>query len=60
MWLSNRDFDNLFERAVLADAANWPQPGIVINGVSANSGMAWEIETAKQLIGYRPQDDVWS
>lgn len=59
MWLSNRDFDTLFERAVLSDQSTWPGPGIVINGVSANTGMPWEIESAERLIGYQPQDDVW-
>ena len=60
MWLSNRDFAALFERAILAESVPWPQPGIVINGVSANSGMPWEIESARRLIGYVPQDDVWT
>lgn len=60
MWLSNRDFVALFERAVLADAAAWPHPGIVLNGMSANAGMAWDIEPTCRLIGYRPQDDVWA
>jgi nucleoside-diphosphate-sugar epimerase len=39
MWLSNRDFAAVMERALLADAQAWPQPGIVINGMSANRGM---------------------
>jgi nucleoside-diphosphate-sugar epimerase len=59
MWLSTPDFLHLFERAILADEAPWPAPGIVINGMSANTGMAWEIETARQTIGYQPADNVW-
>jgi hypothetical protein len=60
MWLSNRDFVALFERAVLADAAAWPRPGIVVNGMSANAGMPWDIETTGALLGYHPLDDVWA
>jgi nucleoside-diphosphate-sugar epimerase len=33
MWLSNRDFTAVMERALLADAQAWPQPGIVVNGM---------------------------
>ncbi len=60
MWLSNRDFLDLFERALLADPVAWPCPAIVVNGMSANTGMAWDIEATKSVIGYRPQDDVWA
>lgn len=60
MWLSTPDFVNLFEQAILTDTQHWPRPGIVVNGMSANSGMAWDIGPAKQLLGYQPIDDVWS
>jgi len=59
MWLSNRDFAHLFERAVLADAGDWPHPCIVVNGMSANTGMKWSLENAVELLGYQPRDDVW-
>jgi len=59
MWLSNRDFAAVMERALLADAEAWPQPGIVVNGMSANRGTPWDIETTRRLIGYEPQDDIW-
>ncbi|MGO4524203.1 NAD-dependent epimerase/dehydratase family protein [Microvirga sp. 2MCAF35] len=59
MWLSNRDFAAVIERALLADAKAWPQPGIVVNGMSRNRSMAWDIETTRRLIGYEPQDDIW-
>lgn len=59
MWLSNNDFNQLFERAILADARDWPVPGVVVNGMSANEGMAWEIESARATIGYVPRDNVW-
>lgn len=58
MWLSNRDFEQLFERAIRAPTDGWPGPAIVVNGVSANAGMAWEIETARRWLGYRPKDNV--
>ena len=60
MWLSNRDFVNLFESALAADPAGWPEPGIIVNGMSANKDMPWDVETTKKLIGYRPQDNVWA
>jgi hypothetical protein len=59
MWLSNGDFADLFDRAILARPAGWPRPGIVVNGMSANTGMAWDIEPTRQLLGYAPKDDVW-
>lgn len=59
MWLSNGDFGRIFERAILADAAAWPEPGVVVNGVSNNAGMGWEIESARDTIGYVPKDNVW-
>jgi NAD+ dependent glucose-6-phosphate dehydrogenase len=55
MWLSNRDYCQLMERCILAD------PGIrfaVVNGMSANTGMRWDIEHTRHLVGYQPQDDV--
>jgi nucleoside-diphosphate-sugar epimerase len=60
MWLSNRDFGAVMERALVADPAGWPAPGIVVNGMSANRGMAWDIEGARRLIGYEPQDDLYA
>jgi len=59
MWLSNRDFVSVMERAIVADASGWPAPAIVVNGMSANAGMAWDVETTRRLIGYEPQDDAW-
>lgn len=58
MWLSNRDFTQLFERAVFAEADPWPEPSVVVNGVSDNTGMAWSLDEAVRYLGYDPQDDV--
>jgi len=55
MWLSNRDFCHLIEKCILADPA---LRFAVINGMSANTGMRWDIEYTKKLIGYEPLDDV--
>lgn len=60
MWLSNGDFVRAVECALTADAGGWPAPGIVVNAMSANAGMPWEIETARRLTGYAPVDDVWT
>ncbi len=58
MWLSNRDFAHLFERAINADASGWPTPAVVVNGMSANTGMTWSLEETRRYLGYRPLDDV--
>jgi nucleoside-diphosphate-sugar epimerase len=58
MWLSDRDFAHLFDRAINADASQWPAPAIVVNGMSDNTGMAWSLEEARRHLGYQPQDDV--
>jgi uronate dehydrogenase len=55
MWLSNRDFCQLMEKCILAD------PSVrfaVVNGMSANTGMRWDIEHTRTLLGYQPHDDV--
>ena len=55
MWLSNRDFCQLAERAV---AAPLPRRFVVCNGMSANRGMRWDIGYTREVLGYQPQDDV--
>ena len=52
MWLSDRDFCNGVERAVLAEGVGFA----VLNLMSDNPGMRWDIETTKRLIGYAPRD----
>ncbi len=58
MWLSNRDFARLFERAINADAGEWPGPSIVVNGMSNNTGMTWSLDETRRYLGYQPLDDV--
>ena len=60
MWLSNRDFVQLFERAISAPTDTWPGPSIVVNGMSNNRGMAWSLEETRRYLGYEPQDDVYA
>jgi uronate dehydrogenase len=55
MWLSNRDFCQLMEQCIVAE------PSVrfaVVNGMSANTGMRWDIEYTRRLVGYAPRDDV--
>jgi NAD+ dependent glucose-6-phosphate dehydrogenase len=55
MWLSNRDYCHLMERCL---AAELPAPFAVVNGMSANTGMRWDVEHTRRLLGYEPRDDV--
>ncbi len=55
MWLSNRDYCQLMEKCLRADPA---LRFAVVNGMSANTGMRWDLESARRLVGYEPQDDV--
>src|SRR5437588_763486 len=55
MWLSNRDYCQLIERCIeVGNLASF----VILNGMSANSGMRWDIETTRRLVGYEPQDGV--
>lgn len=60
MWLSNRDFCAVFTAALTADAAEWPRSALVLNAMSANRGMAWDLRPTRRYLGYAPQDDVWA
>jgi nucleoside-diphosphate-sugar epimerase len=52
MWLSDRDLCQGFERAVLAQNLGYA----VLNLMSDNSGMRWDLDATRQAIGYAPQD----
>ena len=60
MWLSNRDFCQLFQRAVEADGAHWPDGAILVHGMSNNAGMTSNLDATRQYLGYEPQDDVYA
>ena len=59
MWLSNRDFCGIVEAALRADAAGWPARALVLNAMSANRGMPWDLGPTRRYLGYAPQDDAW-
>ena len=56
MWLSNRDLAGIVTAALLADAAGWPQPAIVVNATSANAGAPWTSPHPRP----GPQDNAWA
>ena len=55
MWLSDRDFLQLMDRCLEADLSD---RFAIVNGMSANTGMPWDLEPARRLLGYAPQDDI--
>lgn len=54
MWLSNRDLSQAMERAVVVHGVGFA----VLNLMSENPGMRWDIEATKRTIGYAPRDGV--
>lgn len=52
MWLSNRDLCGAMERAVLADGLGFA----VLNLMSNNPGMRWDIATTEAVLGWRALD----
>jgi nucleoside-diphosphate-sugar epimerase len=58
MWLSNRDFLQLMERALTAPADRWPTRAIVVSGVSNNTGTRWNLDECREWLGYHPLDDI--
>jgi nucleoside-diphosphate-sugar epimerase len=52
MWLSDRDLCHGVERAVFAENV----PFAVLNLMSDNPGMRWDLEQTRQVIGYAPRD----
>lgn len=59
MWLSDRDYVHLMERALLADGAHWPSGFVIVNGMSNNTGMRWSLDEGRKWLGYQPRDDVY-
>jgi uronate dehydrogenase len=55
MWLSNRDYCHLMDCCLQTDPA---LHFAVLHGMSANTGMRWDLESTRRLVAYRPQDDV--
>lgn len=55
MWLSDRDFLHLMECCI---AAPLSEPFLIVNGMSANTGMRWDLTISRTVLGYSPRDDV--
>lgn len=51
VWLSNRDCIHLIERSIEADV-QWT----LVYGISDNPRKLWDIEHAREVLGYNPQD----
>ncbi len=58
MWLSNRDFVQLFTSAIKVDSTSWPDGCIIVNGMSNNKDMVWNLDATRHYLNYRPQDNV--
>lgn len=55
MWLSNEDFCQLMECCLTASL----EPRfVIVNGMSRNARMRWDLDSARQLVGFEPRDDV--
>lgn len=52
MWLSDRDFLQGMTAAVTAEGVDFA----ILNLMSDNPGMRWDIDTTRRVIGYDPQD----
>jgi nucleoside-diphosphate-sugar epimerase len=55
MWLSNDDLAHLFECAIEADLGE--TNFLVVNGMSNNQGMRWDLTEASEWLGYEPTGD---
>jgi len=55
MWLSDRDFLHLMDCCLTAELR---EPFVIVNGMSNNTGMRWDLNDTRATIGYHPQDDV--
>jgi NAD+ dependent glucose-6-phosphate dehydrogenase len=58
MWLSNSDLVHLFECAVESDLDD--RDFLVVNGMSANRGMRWDLAETEKWLGYHPEDDAYA
>jgi NAD+ dependent glucose-6-phosphate dehydrogenase len=57
MWLSDGDFFRLTECCLTATLAD---RFTVVNGMSANAGMRWDLTATERAVGYRPRDGIRS
>jgi NAD+ dependent glucose-6-phosphate dehydrogenase len=55
LWLSHRDAAQLIEKSIDAPRS---AGFVIVNGESDNTLSIWDIETAKRILGYAPQDNA--
>jgi nucleoside-diphosphate-sugar epimerase len=58
MWLSNADLIHLFDCAV--EAMIEDRAFVVLNGMSRNHGMRWDLSETAELLGFLPKDDAFA
>jgi NAD+ dependent glucose-6-phosphate dehydrogenase len=58
MWLSNADLVSLFDCAVEAEIED--REFVLVNGMSRNHGMRWDLSDAAELLGFLPKDDAFA
>jgi NAD+ dependent glucose-6-phosphate dehydrogenase len=57
LWLSNADLIRLFDCAVEAEIED--RSFVVLNGMSRNHGMRWDLSETAELLGFLPVDDAF-
>lgn len=58
LWLSNEDMLQLFECTVEADMEDCNF--LIVNGMSNNNGMRWDLTNAAEWLDYHPEDDAYA
>lgn len=58
LWLSNADLVQLFDCAVEAEIED--RTFVVLNGMSRNHGMRWDLSETAELLGFLPVDDAFA
>jgi NAD+ dependent glucose-6-phosphate dehydrogenase len=58
LWLSNGDLVRLFEGAVESELDD--RDFLVVNGMSNNRGMRWDLSEAAEWLDYQPEDDAYA
>ena len=56
MWLSNQDYCQVVEKAILAENVSFA----VLNAMSDNSGMKWDLSETRRVLGYQPVDNAYA
>jgi len=58
LWLSNRDYARLMDRALEAEGADWPEGFVIVNGMSRNPDLRWSLEEARRWLQWEPEDGI--